>query len=101
MMKIAKTKARITAAMIDELATVRDQLKALTAREKALKDALRADCGGADTIYKGVAYQLEVKFTSERRLDTAAARAALGEEWCEEHMNEVEKMNIRQMAVIK
>lgn len=96
-----KAKARITTAMIDELAQVRDQLKALTAREKALKEALREDCGGVDTIYKGRAYQLEVKFTSERRLDTTAARDALGEEWCAAHMNEIEKMNIKQMAVIK
>lgn len=96
-----KAKARITAAMIDELAQVRDQLKALTAREKFLKEALREDCAGADTIYKGKAYQLEVKFTSENRLDTAAARAELGEDWCAAHTVAVEKMNIKQMAVIK
>lgn len=95
-----KTKARITIAMVDELAQVRDQLKALTAREKVLKEALREDCAGTDTIYKGKHYQLDVKFTSEMRLDTAAARAELGEEWCAQHMIEVEKMNIRQMVVL-
>ncbi len=97
-----KTKARIeiTAAVVDELAQVRDQLKALTAREKVLKEALREDCAGSDTIYKGRHYQLEVKFTSENRLDTAAAREALGEKWCAEHTVEVEKMNIRQMEIL-
>lgn len=99
-MSKTKTRATITTAMIDELAQVRDQLRALTAREKLLKEALREDCAGRDTIYKGQAYQLEVKFTSEQRLDTAAARAALGEEWCSEHMNAVEKMNIRQMEIL-
>jgi hypothetical protein len=94
------TRAVVTTAMIDELAQVRDQLRALTAREKLLKEALRADCAGVDTVYKGRAYQLEVKFTQELRLDTAAARATLGEEWCKDHMNAVEKMNIRQMEIL-
>lgn len=99
---MSKTKARVTvtAEMIDELAQVRDQLRALTAREKTLKEALREDCAGTDTIYKGNAYQLEVKFTSEQRLDTAAAREQLGEEWCKEHTNTVEKMNIKQMEIL-
>ena len=95
-----KAKARITAAMIDELAQVRDQLKALTAREKMLKEALRTDCAGTDTVYKGVHHQLEVKFTTEKRLDTAAARAELGDEWCAANTVEVEKMNIRQMEIL-
>lgn len=99
-MSKTKTRVTVTAAMIDELAQVRDQLRALTAREKLLKEALRADCAGVDTIYKSRAYQLEVKFTQEQRLDTAAARAALGEEWCKDHMNTIEKMNIRQMEIL-
>lgn len=96
----AKTPVAITADVIDELAQVRDQLRALTAREKVLKEALREDCAGTDMIYKGRAYQLEVKFTSEQRLDTAAAREVLGEEWCKEHTNTVEKMNIKQMEIL-
>ena len=99
-MSKTQTRATITTAMIDELAQVRDQLRALTAREKLLKEALREDCAGQDMVYKGKAYQLEVKFTNEQRLDSAAARAALGEEWCKEHMNSVEKMNIRQMEIL-
>ena len=95
-----KAKARITAAMIDELAQVRDQLKALTAREKVLKEQLREDCAGVDTIYKGRHHQLDVKFTTENRLDTAAARAKLGDAWCAAHTVEVEKMNIRQMVIL-
>jgi hypothetical protein len=99
-MSKTKTRATITTAMIDELAQVRDQLRALATREKLLKDALREDCAGRDMVYKGKSYQLEVKFTTAQQLDTAAARAALGEKWCNNNMNIVEKMNIRQMEIL-
>ena len=99
-MSKTQTRATITTAMIDELAQVRDQLRALTAREKLLKDALREDCAGQDMVYKGKSYQLEVKFTQEQRMDTAAARAALGVEWCKDNTVSVEKMNIRQMEIL-
>ena len=99
-MSKTKTRITITTAMIDELAQVRDQLRALTAREKLLKETLREDCAGQDMVYKGRAYQLEIQFTQEQRLDTAAARAELGEEWCKDHMNNVEKMNIKQMEIL-
>lgn len=93
-----KSKTVITAAIVDELAQVRDQLKALTAREKYLKDLFR---DGGDAIYKGRHHQLEIKFTTEQRLDTTAARAALGEDWCAAHMNTIDKMNIKQMEIVK
>jgi hypothetical protein len=88
----------ITTAMVDELAQVRDQLRALTAREKHLKEAFRK--GGAAT-YRGEHYQVEIKFVMQRSMDTAAARAALGDEWIAAHLVEIEKMNIVQMDIVK
>jgi len=88
----------ITTVMVDELAQVRDQLRALTAREKHLKEAFRK--GGAAT-YRGEHYQVEIKFVMQRSMDTAAARAALGEEWIAAHLVEIEKMNIVQMDIVK
>ena len=88
----------ITTAMVDELAQVRDQLRALTAREKHLKEVFRK--GGAAT-YRGEHYQVEIKFVVQRSMDRAAARAALGEEWIAAHLVEIEKMNIVQMDIVK
>jgi hypothetical protein len=93
-----KSKTVITTSIVDELAQVRDQLKALTAREKHLKGLF---CEAGEAIYKGRHYQLEIRFSTEQRLDTAAARVALGEDWCAAHMNTIVKMNIKQMEIIK
>jgi hypothetical protein len=93
-----KSKTVITESIVDELAQVRDQLKALTAREKYLKELFRE---AGEAIYKGRHHQLEIRFSTEQRLDTGAARVALGEDWCAAHMNTIEKMNIKQMEIIK
>jgi len=88
----------ITTAMVDELAQVRDQLRALTAREKYLKEIFRK---GGEGTYRGEHYQVAIKFTTARSMDTAAARAALGEAWIAAHLVEVVKMNIDQMDIVK
>jgi hypothetical protein len=88
----------ITAALVDEFAQVRDQLKALTAREKYLKEVFREQ-GAA--IYKGRHHQIEIGFTYEKRLDMTAARVKLGAEWCAVNVQEIEKIAIRQMEIVK
>jgi hypothetical protein len=88
----------ITTDMVDELASVRDQLKALTAREKYLKEIFRK---GGDAIYRGDQHQIEIKFTTRPQLDMDAVRAKLSPAWIEEHTGEVEVMNIRQMEIVK
>lgn len=93
-----KTKTVITVEMVDELAQVRDKLRALTAREKHLKDAFRA--GGAG-IYRGQHHQIEIKFTTQERTDMDAVREALGETWMQEHTKAVSVMNIDQMEIVK
>jgi hypothetical protein len=95
---MTKTAVVITAALVDEFAQVRDQLKALTAREKYLKEIFR-EPGAA--IYKGRNHQIEISFTYENRLDMTAARAKLGAKWCAENVQEIEKISIRQMEIVK
>ncbi len=98
---MAKTTTKpvaITTDMVDELASVRDQLKALTAREKHLKEIFRA---GGDAIYRGDQHQIEIKFTKRPQLDMDAVRAKLSAEWIAENTGEVEVMNIRQMEIVK
>lgn len=99
---MAKTIAKpahtvITVQMVDELAQVRDQLRALTAREKYLKEVFRK---GGEAIYRGQTVQVSIKFTTERRMDVVEARAVLGEEWVAAHFVDVEKMNITQMDLV-
>jgi hypothetical protein len=94
MAKTAAPKVVITAAVIDELAALRDQIKSLAKREKELVEALRADCAGTDTIYRGEHYVLKTRHVTSERLDTTAARAALGEDWCSAHMKASTAMNI-------
>lgn len=94
MAKVTTPAIVITAAVIDELAALRDQIKTLEKRAKELSAALREDCNGVDTIYRGEHYVLKTKFVTSERLDTTAAREALGEEWCEAHMKAVVSMNI-------
>lgn len=93
---MAKTveKIVITAAVIDELAALREQMRSLAAREKTLVAALREDCNGVDTVYRGDHYVLKTKFVTQERLDTALAREVLGEDWCAEHTKTVVAMNI-------
>lgn len=99
---MAKTIAKpvdtvITMEMVDELAQVRDQLRALTAREKYLKEVFRK---GGEATYRGRATQVSIKFTTERRMDVVEARAVLGEEWAAAHFVDVVKMNITQMDLV-
>lgn len=98
---MAKTTTKptiITSSMVDELASVRDQLKALTAREKHLKETFRKS-GAA--IYRGDHYQIEIVFTTRPQLDMDAVRAKLSPAWIAENTGEVEVMNIRQMEIVK
>ena len=98
---MAKTTTKpvaITTDMVDELASVRDQLKALTAREKYLKEIFRT---GGDAIYRGDQHQIEVKFTTRPQLDMDAVRAKLTPAWIAANMGEVEVMNIRQMEIVQ
>jgi hypothetical protein len=88
----------ITTSMVDELASVRDQLKALTAREKHLKEIFRK---GGEAIYRGDQHQIEIKFTTRPQLDMDAVRAKLSAEWIAANTGEVEVMNIRQMEIVK
>lgn len=87
----------ITEAMVDELAAIRDQLKSLTAREKVLKEAFRANGAG---IYAGEFNQIEVVFTSRPQVNMDEVRDTLGAEWIEKHLRDVEVMNIRQMELV-
>ena len=98
---MAKTTTKpvaITTDMVDELASVRDQLKALTAREKYLKEIFRK---GGDAIYRGDQHQIEIKFTTRPQLDMDAVRAKLTPAWIAENTGEVEVMNIRQMEIVQ
>jgi len=95
---MAKTeKVTITVDMVDELAQVRDQLRALQAREKHLKEQFRKAGAG---IYAGESHQVEISFTEKSTLDMDAVREALGHEWCESHKKPVVAMNIREMELV-
>lgn len=87
----------ITTAMVDELATVRDQIRALTAREKFLKEKFRQEGAG---VYRGEAYQIEISFTERAQVDMDKVREELGAAWMATNTKTVEIMNIRQMEVI-
>lgn len=100
MAKTAAPQIVITAAVIDELAALREQIRSLAAREKELVAALKSDCAGTDTIYRGVHYVLKTRHVASERLDTVAAREALGEQWCEEHTKTVVSMNIDATEII-
>ena len=100
MAKVTTPTIVVTAAVIDELAALREQIKTLEKRAKDLTAALRADCDGVDTIYRGEHYVLKTKFVTSERLDTTVAREALGEEWCEAHMKAVVAMNIDATEVL-
>lgn len=87
----------ITEAMVDELAAIRDQLKSLTAREKVLKEAFRANGAG---IYAGEFNQIEIVFTSRPQVNMDKVRDLLGAEWIATNSRDVEVMNIRQMELV-
>ena len=87
-------KCVVTAAMIDELAALREQIRSLSKREKELVTAVKEDCNGVDTVYRGEMYVLKTRHVESERLDTAAARAALGEEWCAANTKTSVSMNI-------
>lgn len=91
-------KAVITNEMVDELVTVRDQLRALAAREETLKKAFKEAGAG---VYSSYAHQVEIKFTTRKTLDMDAARAALGAEFCEKNVKVGEAMNITTMVLAR
>jgi hypothetical protein len=88
----------VTEQMVDELAQVRDQLKALTAREKFLKDKFRKEGAG---IYRGRHYQVEISFTTRPQTDMDKVREELGVAWIAANSKTVEVMNIAQMEVVQ
>ena len=94
---MAKPKVVITEDMVDELVTVREKLRALTAREKELKDAFRE--GGAAT-YQSKNCVVEITFTSKMILDQEKARAFIGAAQIKEFMKPSEQMNIKSMELV-
>ena len=50
MAKVTTPAIVVTAAIIDELAMLREQIASLAKREKELVKAVREDCNGVDTI---------------------------------------------------
>jgi hypothetical protein len=95
-MKMAK-KPVITQEMVDEFAAIRDQLESLTAREKVLKEAFRANGAG---IYAGEFNQIEIVFTSRPQVDMDKVRTKLGEAWMTANSYDVQVMNVRQMELV-
>ena len=100
MAKIAALAIVVTADVIDELAALREQIRSLARREKELVEAIRTDCAGTPTVYRGVHYVLKTKFTTSERLDTAAARAALGDEWCAANTKTTTAMTIDTTEIV-
>ena len=93
---MAKTKVTITEEMVEELVTVREKLRALTAREKELKEAFRE--AGAGTYSSPVA-AVEISFTSKMILDSEKVRAFIGPKKLPEFMKASEQMNIKTMEL--
>lgn len=87
----------ITESMVDELAQVRDQLRALEAREKHLKAQFRKEGAG---VYRGRHYQIEITFSSRAQTDMDKVREELGVAWMAANAKTVEVMNIAQMEVV-
>lgn len=100
MAKVVAPSIVLTAQVIDELAALREQIASLSKREKELVKALREDCNGIDTIYRGVNYVLKTRHVTSERLDTVAAREQLGEEWCSTHTKTSVAMNIDTIEVL-
>ena len=94
---MAKSKVVITEDMVDELVTIREKLRALTAREKELKDAFRD--GGAAT-YSSKNCAVEITFTSKMIMDTEKVRAFIGPKKLPEFMKASEQMNIKTMELV-
>lgn len=93
---MAKSKVVITEAMVDELVTIREKLRALTAREKELKEAFRE--GGAAT-YSSKNCAIEISFTSKMIMDSDKVRAFIGPANMAEFMKPSEQMNIKTMEL--
>lgn len=93
---MAKTKVTITEAMVEELVTVREKLRALTAREKELKEAFRE--AGAGT-YSSRSAAVEISFTSKMIMDSDKVRAFIGPKEMPKFMKPSEQMNIKTMEL--
>ncbi len=93
---MAKSKVTITEGMVNELVTVREKLRALTAREKELKEAFRD--AGAGTYSSPVA-AVEISFTSKMIMDSDKVRAFIGPKALPEFMKASEQMNIKTMEL--
>ena len=93
---MAKAKVVITEEMVNELVTIREQLRTLTAREKALKESFRE--AGAGT-YSSPLCAVEISFTTTNSIDTEAVREFFGPEKIREFMKESERMNIKTMEL--
>lgn len=92
------SKITITNEMVNELVSVRDQIRTLTAREDALKKAFKEAGAG---IYASHEYQVEIKFTTRKTLDMDKVRAALGAEFCAANVKENDAMNITTMVLAR
>ncbi len=93
---MAQSKVVITEEMVDELVTIREKLRALTAREKELKEAFR-DSGAATYSSKNSA--IEISFTSKMIVDSEKVRAFIGAAKMPEFMKASEQMNIKTMEL--
>jgi hypothetical protein len=93
---MAKSKVVITEEMVDELVTIREKLRALTAREKELKDIFRD--GGAAT-YSSKNCAIEISFTSKMIMDSEKVRAFIGAANMPAYMKASEQMNIKTMEL--
>ncbi len=93
---MAKSKTVITEAMVEELVTVREKLRALTAREKELKEFFRD--AGAGT-YSSKLAAVEISFTSKMIMDSDKVRAFIGPKKMPEFMKASEQMNIKTMEL--
>lgn len=93
---MAKTKVIITEEMVNELVTVREKLRSLTAREKELKELFRE--AGAGTYSTPLA-AVEISFTSKMILDTDKVRTFIGPKALPEFMKSSEQMNIKTMEL--
>lgn len=94
---MSKSKVVITEDMVDELVTIREKLRALTAREKELKEEFRK--GGAAT-YSSKNCAIEISFTSKMIMDSDKVRAFIGPKKIAEFLKPSESMNIKTMELV-
>ena len=75
--------------LVDELGSLRDQIKELAKQEKMIKTALLARSEGVSTI-NGDRYSAQINDQVQERFDQEGTRAEMGEEWWSEHLKTIE-----------